>query len=470
MIPRRPSGRAAARFASPTRTTRPEPFTSSMARSLRRDVLAMGIPSMTGFLMLTIYDLVDIFWLARLGEGPVAAVTAFSAWQWILTFGNQIVGTGSVSFISRRFGAGDTEGCERAIQATFLLKAIVGLFAGAVGLLATRLALTTMGAAPEVVDLGVTYGTVRLLAVAPELMSFSVYTALRGIGRPSLGMWISIVGTLINLGLDPLLIFGAGPIPALGILGAAIASAIGFLTVTVWGMVALSSRHSPLRVRWITGPRPTIPEMKSMIRIGAPSGGAALSFSLFSATIVSLVAVHGTTAVALFGMAQKIIRFGRMLVGGLSLGSSALIGQQLGAGRLERAWLTTVVSARLGIGILLTFGGLVAIAAPQIARVFFPDAGTASAGVVYLRLLALGLPFAGITSAAEAAFSGAGLNAPTMIAEILVAWCLTVPLTMLLGQTLGAPGTLLGISCGEVMMAAALFVLLRRGNWLAHSI
>ncbi len=472
MIPSRPSGRVAARFASPTRTTRPEPFSSSMLRSLRRDVLAMGLPSMAGFLMLTIYDLVDIFWLARLGEGPVAAVTAFSAWQWVLTFANQIVGTGSVSFISRRFGAGDFEGCERSIQATFFLKALVGLGAGALGLVLTRTALGVMGAADDVVELGVSYGVIRWLAMAPELMSFSVYTALRGIGRPALGMWISIAGTIINLILDPILIFGLGPIPALGIRGAALATAVGFVTVTVWGMAALSSRHSAVRVRWWNGPRPRRAQLVAMIRIGLPSGGSALSYALFSATIVSLVAVYGTTAVALFGMAQKVIRFGRMLVAGLGLGSGALIGQQLGAGRLERAWLTTVVSARLGIGVLVVFAVVVCAGAPLIASAFFPDAATASAARPYLWILAAGVPFVGIVMAAEAAFSGAGLNGPPMVAQIIVSWAITIPLILFLGQGLGLGvlGALAAVAVGEGILAVAFTLLVRRGNWLAHAI
>jgi Na+-driven multidrug efflux pump len=212
--------------------------------------------------------------------------------------------------------------------------------------------------------------------------------------------------------------------------------------------------------------------MKAMIRIGAPSGFTSFSMALFMSVIVKLVAVYGTAVVALFGMAQKILRFGRMLVGGLGLGAGALVGQHLGAGRLERAWLTAVVSMRLGSGFLLVFGALVAGAAPILVSFFFRDEKLAGPGILYLRLMAIGLPFAGISVACENSFSGAGMNKPPMVVQIVTAWVLTVPAILLLGQGLdwGPPGAMLGIAIGEILGAMLSLGMLRRGAWLTHRI
>ncbi|GJM45479.1 MAG: MATE family efflux transporter [Gemmatimonadota bacterium] len=467
-----PSKRAAAHLASPTRTSPAEPFTPELEKELVREVLAMGLPSMAGFLLITIYDLVDIFWLARLGEAPVAAVTALSAYLWVLSFPNMIVGSGSVAFISRRYGAGNGPGTEISIKNTFLLKMLVGVVAGIVGLLTTRAALQLMGAAPDVVELGVRYGYAQWFALGAALVSFSVYTAMRGIGRPMLGMWISFAGTLINLILDPLLIFGIGPFPEFGIAGASIASACGFFTVSIWGIFALASPGSNVRVHWWRRPFYDLAEMKAMLRIGAPSGLSSLSVAVSGMVVVKLVAIYGTGPVALFGMAQKVLRFGRMLLGGLSLGSSALIGQYLGGGRLERAWLTAVVSTRLGTGTLLVFSLIVAAGAPWIVAFFFPDSEIAASGVLYLRLMAIGLPFAGITGAGESAFSGAGLNRPAMFVQLVMAWGLTVPAMLILGPGLGggAPGTVSGLAVGEILGALVAWAVVRRGAWLAHQL
>jgi len=472
MIRITPPRRVAAHLESTSRSTPLEPVTGELHRDLFRQVVGMGLPSMVSFLMITVYDLVDIFWLARLGEAPVAAVTAYSAFQWVLTFPNMIVGAGSVAFISRRYGAGDARATEVSIKNTFLLKFAVGLGAGAVGLVATRAALRLMGAAPPVVELGVAYSVPQLLVLWATLASFSVYTALRGIDRPRLAMWISGAGAVVNLVLDPLLIFGIGPFPALGIRGASIASALGFLTVTGWGCVALASRRSSVRVHWLSGPHPDLAEMRAMLRIGLPSGLTSFSYALFAGVIVKLVAVYGTGAVALFGMAQKILGFGRMLVGGLGLGASALVGHHLGSGRLERAWLTAILTVRLGAGFLLAFAGIVAAGAPLIVSAFFHDPALVPSGSLYLRLMAIGLPFTGISIAAENAFSGAGMNTPPMVIQVVVAWALTVPGVLLLGQGLGLgpAGAMAGIAAGEVLGAAMSWFMLRRGAWLAHRI
>lgn len=472
MISTRPSRRAAVHLASTTRTTAAEHVTPSLHRKLFRDVLAMGLPSMASFLMLTIYDLIDIFWLARLGEAPVAAVTAFMAYLWVLSFANMIVGAGSVAFISRRFGEGDARRTAQSIKNTFLLKTIVGVSAGALGFFTTRAALTLMGAAPDVVELGVQYGQIQCAALGAALVSFSVYTAFRGIGRPTLGMWISVAGMIVNLVLDPLLIFGIGPFPELGIRGASIASACGFLTVTLGGMAGLASPLSSVRVRWWSSPGVDVGEMKAMLRIGAPGGITSLSLALFGSVIVKLVAVYGTSAVALFGMAGKILGFGRMLIGGLGLGTGALIGQHLGAGRLERAWVTSIVSMRLGVATMLLFSAGVAAFAPQIVRFFFSDPELVAQGARFLRLMAIGLPFSAISGVAENSFSGAGLNAPPMRVRVASSWAITVPLVLVMGHVAGwgAPGAMAGMSLGEILGSVLFLILLRRGSWLAHKI
>jgi len=208
------------------------------------------------------------------------------------------------------------------------------------------------------------------------------------------------------------------------------------------------------------------------VHFGVPSGLSSFSYALFGTVVVKLIAVYGTGAVALFGMAQKILRFGHMLIAGLGLGSGALVGQHLGGGRLERAWLATVVSMRLGAGFLTAFGIGIAVFAPDLVAFFFADPELHGPGVLYLRLMTIGLPFIGITMAVENSFSGAGLNTPPMVVQVFAAWGVTVPGMFLLGQTLGrgAPGAMVGIAGGEVVGALLSLAMIRRGTWLSHRI
>lgn len=437
-----------------------------------RDVLGMGLPATASFLLLSLYDVVDVFWLAKLGEAPVAAVTIFSAVFWLLSFANCVIGSGSVAIISRRFGEGDLIGTERAIKNTFLGKLLVGLGFGFPGILVLPAGLRLLGASPELEALAMRYGVLQCATMALPLMSFSVYTAFRGIGRPGLGALISLVGAMVNLVVDPLLIFGVGPFPRLDVLGASIASTLGFLTVTLWGAVALASPRSPVRVRWIGRPSPSGREILQIARIGLPSAATSLSMALFGSATVKLMSLYGTTAVALFGMSQKILRFGGTVVAGLGLGSSALVGQYLGAGRLDRAWLCAVMTMRLATGTLLVFAVLVFLGAEMISRFFFADPALADRGATFLRILAPGLPFLGISAATDHAYSGAGRTVPPMLLQLATAWLITVPAMAALGQGvgLGARGALAGLPAGQGLAAALAFWMIRRGTWLTHRI
>ncbi len=469
MIPTTPSPRVAEILRREGVREFPTP---EMERSSLRELVHMGLPSTLSFLLLSLYDVADVFWLAKLGEGPVAAVTVFSAFFWILSFSNGIIGSGSVAVISRRFGEGDMIGTERAIKNTFFGKAAIGVVCGAIGIALLPHALGWLGAAPDVVDLGRRYGVLQCALLPFPLVSFSVYTAFRGIGRPALGMWISLAGALVNLLLDPLLIFGPGPFPELGILGASIASAAGFVTVTVWGFVGLASPHSPVRVRWLAAPWPSPAGTWRMAKVGLPSGVSSLSMALFASALVRLVADYGTQTVALFGMSQKVLRFGATVIAGLGLGSSALIGQHLGAGRLLRAWLTAVMTMRLASGSLFVFAAVAFVAAEPITYFFFPDPQLVAPGAAYLRVLASGLPFLGLSAGAEHAYSGAGKNVPPMYLQLGSAWLLTVPLMLLLGKGMGwgPAGTIAGVSLGQLLGGGVAVWMVRRGTWLTHRV
>lgn len=447
-------------------------FPPETVRSTLRELVGMGLPSTASFLLLSLYDVTDVFWLAKLGSAPVAAVTVFSAYLWLLSFANGIIGSGSVAVISQRFGEGDLTGAERSIKNTFLGKAIVGLVFGLPGVWLLPHAVRILGASPDVEALATRYGVLQCLTLPLPLMSFSVYTALRGIGRPGLGAAISVVGAVVNLVINPLLIFGVGPFPRLEILGSSIATSLGYFTVTLWGFVALASPRSPVRVRWLGAPYPDLKEAVRMARVGLPSGVSSLSSSLFTSALVKIVATYGTTPVALFGMSQKVLRFGQTVVAGLGLGSSALIGQYLGARRLERAWLCAVLTMRLASATLLVFASVVFLGAGALSRFFFPDPALADPGASYLRMLAVGLPFLGLSAGTDHAYSGAGRNGPPMLLQLAGAWLVTIPLMFLFGRGLGfgPVGTMAGVATGQAVAGIAAVWLLRRGSWLAHRV
>jgi putative MATE family efflux protein len=456
----------------PLNGAEPPGLAREIIRSIMKEVLSMGLPSMTGFLVASLYELVNMFWLAKIGPAPVAAVTMCTTFIWVLQFPNMVVGTGSVALVSRRFGEGDIPRTELSIKNTFILKFGIGMLLGVVGIAMLPWAMRLLGAAPDVVELAVTYGTVQLSIQGFALTGYSVYTALRSIGRPRAALWIQVLGTAVNCVLDPLLIFGIGPFPELGILGAAIATACAHITVVITGCLALESESSPVRVRWFQKPFASLDEMWQMFRIGFPAGINSLSFSLAMSAAVRLVSNYGTVMVALYGTSNKVLQFGIMMVVGLGLGTGALIGQLLGSKDLHKAWVAGVLSIRLALWITLGLCAGIELFAPLIVRMFFTDPSLLGPGVTILRIMALSLPFIGVHIGSETVFEGAGQNTPPMILAIVHSWGMVIPFMYLAGTILelGPNAVVAGWGLAHAIGGLAALWLFRRGSWLKYEV
>jgi putative MATE family efflux protein len=448
------------------------PFTRELKRQIRAEVLSMGLPSLTGFLVISFNELVSMFWLGRIGTAPQAAVTMSSTLIWLVSFANTIIGAGSVAAISRRYGESDIERTAQAIKATFYLKFVSGVLLGLVGLLLMNWGFLLLGAEPDVRTLATQYSAIQFLTMGFSMTSFSVYTALRSVGKPREAMLLQALGTGINLILDPLLIFGIGPFPELGVRGASIATATSYTTVVIVGCLQLSGPRSPVRVAWFRGRVPAWSEMWPVLRIGLPAGLNQMSFALAMSFAMKLIAHHGTDVVAIYGMGQKAIHFGVMMVVGLGLGTGALIGQFLGSRSLDKAWVAGVLSTRLAFWMMLAYGSLIFLGAPWIVEFFFKDAALYPLATSLLRIMALSLPLIGVHIGAETAFEGAGQNTPPMILSIVHSWVMVIPFMWLLGNylDLGPRGLLWGWTTAHAAGGAAGLWLFRRGSWLKHEV
>ena len=448
------------------------PFARELKREIRKEVLSMGLPSLTGFLVVSFNELVNMFWLGRIGTVPVAAVTMSGTLLWLAAFPNIVIGAGSVAAISRRFGELDFARTEQAIKSTFYLKFIVGMLSGLLGLLVMDWGFGFLGAEPDVHELCLHYSFIQFVTMGFAMTSFSVYTALRSIGKPREAMVLQAIGTGVNLVLDPLLIFGLGPFPEWGVRGASIATATSYITVVIAGCVLLASPKSPVRVRWFSRNLPPWSESWSVLRIGLPAGLNQLSFALAMSFAVKLIAHHGTDVVAIYGMGQKAVHFGVMMVVGLGLGTGALIGQFLGSRSLDKAWVAGVLSTRLAFWMMIIYGSAIFLGAPWIVQFFFKDASLYSLATGLLRIMAISLPLIGVHIGAETAFEGAGQNTPPMILSIIHSWLMVIPFMWLLGNylALGPYGLLWGWTAAHAAGGAAALWLFRRGTWLKHQV
>jgi len=437
----------------------------------------MGLPSMIGFGASNVYDIVDMFWLAKLGVEPPAAITFFFSFYWVISSANMIAGAGSVSVISQNFGSGDLDVTEASIKETLILKAVLALGCGAIGLAILKPVMTLLGASGNVLSMALEYGTIQLAGMVFSFCAFSVYTALRGIGNPKWAMSLMLTSICLNIVLDPLLIFGWWIFPELGVAGAAWASIIGYAFSVFGGLALLYGGWVNVRLRLIGKVKIKIQTMLKILKIGFPSGISSISFSLSRSIVMGLVAVYGTEAVAAYGIGNRVSAFGIMVIVGLGLGISALIGQILGAENRERAWKTANQSIAISMLLMVGFGAICFFAAGPLMRMFFtPNEPGAERvyqiGVVLMKVLAFSFPFIGQFITIENVFSGAGKNMPAMVLSIAGNWVLEIPLIIALASLLGMAenGVWLAITLSSAIGSTAFYLYYRRKTWLSHSV
>lgn len=436
--------------------------------SIIKSVLSMGLPSMLGFGIGNIYDLIDMFWLSRLGPEPVAAITILGPSLWVLHSANTIVGVGSVAIISRRYGEKDIIETEMSIKETIILKLLAGIFFGIIGFIFTPFILNLLGAKGEVLEAGIVYGRIIFAGMGFNFATYSIFTALRGTANPNIAMTIMFALSGLNMLLDPFMIFGWWIFPAMGVAGAAWATVIAYAVAFLTGLVILYMGKGNVRlhfrnarpVRWQT--------MWQILKIGLPSAIGQVSFSLARLVIMPMITIFGTAVVAAYGVSQRVSSLGITLLVGIGLGLSALIGHNLGAGKLDRARKTADQAILLSTGIMTALGIITFIFAAPIMRIFFRDPDIVGYGVSILRILAIGFPFLGLSLMMENVYTGAGENRPAMIYYILQAWCMEIPGVYLTTQILHLDQNAVWwtMTATIIISVLAFYLYFRRGKWL----
>lgn len=455
-----------------TATTEAPPTPAHDHKHILRGIWAMGYPSMIGFAATNLYTLADMYWVSRLGADRVAALTIFAAFYWVIGSANMVAGAGSVAVISRRFGEKDMEKTKTAILDAFILKVILAAVFATIGYILTPSIVVMLGATGDVVGYAITYGRIMILAMVFNFPTWTAYTALRGIRQPRAAMILMIASTVFNAVLDPILIFGWLGFPAMGVAGAAWASFIGFAVTVIAALVMFFAGAFHVKLDWAAVRRTNVGTMWQMLRIGLPSGISSTSFSLGRMVVTPMIAHFGAPVIAMYGAGNRVIELGVVMVVGLELGMSPLIGHALGAKDKALAWLTAKKAVWMGTLIMTGCGVLLAILALPATRVFFEGADYAQLGLDFFRINALSLPFLAVFILLEGAFSGAGDTVPPMVVSLIHSWVLEIPLIWLFAYPLGyGPiGVWWGFVVSSVVTAAGFLWWFKKKRWLEREV
>ncbi|UCE23933.1 MAG: MATE family efflux transporter [Candidatus Zixiibacteriota bacterium] len=438
--------------------------------SIIGSIMKMGLPSMFGFLSQNIYSFVDTYWVSRLPEkeAGVAAVTFFATILWFFFSFNQLVGPGSVAIISRRYGEKDYANAEKAIKETLLLKLVFGAVFGVIGYFFVGKMLVLMGAQGSALSEGIAYGRIMFVGMGVMFATYSIYTAMRGVANPQMAMYLMIGSNILNMVLDPIIMFGYFGLPAMGIKGAAIASVASYAITFAIGLYLFYSGHTNVRLHVRGKESISTASMWKIVKIGVPTWLGEMSFSGARLVITPLIAAFGTKVVAAYGVGNQVTHFGLMVLVGIGLGLSSLIGHNLGSRKYERAKKTADQAILLGVGLMVAFGIATFVFARPIMLLFFDSPDTLGYGVTMLRIFAISFPFLGAFLMAEEIHMGVGLNTPTMVVNIIHSWVLEVLPIFILTQMFNFNQDAIWwiIVAATVLSSIAFYLYYRRGRWL----
>lgn len=430
--------------------------------SVTSSILKMGLPSMFGFMSQNIYGLINMYWVSHLpqSESAVAGITFFNNLAWFLGTFNHLIGPGSVAVISQRYGEKEYDKTEKAIKETLVLKLVFGAVFGIVGFIFLPQLMWLIGARDEALSLGLQYGRIIFIGLPVNYAIWTIFTALRGTANPHKAMALMLGFSVLNIILDPILIFGWFGLPAFGMVGAAYASVITFFTIFAIGVWLFFAGHTNVRLHWKSREKMSLDTMWILIKIGIPSWLAEMSHSSSRLVITPMIAGYGTAVVAAYGVANQIMGLGFTLLVGVGLGLSALIGHNVGAGKTERAKRTGDKSVAMAVAAMSVFGLLTYVFAYQVLGVFFTNQETVAHGVGLLRIFALCMPFAGAFMMIEYVHTGVGLNTPAMIINILTAWGMQVLPILVMRQF---------FDCGETIVWWTMTISVTIGAWLFYA-
>ena len=434
--------------------------------SIGRAVVLLAIPMVLEMGMESLFVVVDIFFVAKLGADAVTAVGLTEA---VLTLLYAIaigLSTGATALVARRIGERNVEAARIvAVQAIWVAVGLA-LVTAAIGILYAEEVLELMGASPEVVAGGVGYTMVMLGGSVTILLIFMLNAVFRGAGDAVIAMRVLWVANGINIVLDPLLIFGVGPFPELGVMGAAVATTTGRGVGVLYQLYCLSRTESRIRLKLTDlGLRAQV--MLRLLRVSLPGAfqyTIAMSSYIF---LMRVISAYGSSAVAGFTIGIRIFAFTFLPAWGFSNAAATLVGQNLGAGEPERAersvWITAKYNAAFLVMVALVF-----IFVPEpIVRFFTSDPVVVAYGVDCLRYVSYGYGFYAVGLVVTQAFNGAGdTDTPTYI-NLFCFWLLQIPLAYVLAQELawGPQGVFITIAVCDSILAVIAVWLFRQGRW-----
>ena len=434
--------------------------------SIKKAIFMLAIPMILEMLMESIFALVDIIYVSQVSVNAVATVGLTES---VLTLVYAVaigLSMAATAVVARRIGEKDNVGANQTAVQVIFLGVFISVLISAIGILYPKEILSLMGGESSLIEEGFGYTKILLGGNITVMLLFLINAIFRGAGNASIAMWTLIVSNGLNIILDPIFIFGLGPIPAYGVEGAAIATTIGRGTAVIVQLFILFYGVGKIKIL-VKDIVLRVAVMVNLIKVSLGGIGQFLIGTSSWVFLMRIMSEFGSDVLAGYTIAIRIMMFTLMPAWGLSNAAATLVGQNLGAKQPERAeksvWQTGKYSAY--------FMGFVSVIYILFASTFlgwFSDNETVvKNGTLCLQIMAAGYIFYGYGMVVIQSFNGAGdTKTPTYI-NFICFWLFQLPIAYILAIWLdfGPIGVFLSITFAEVLIAIIGIIMFKKGKW-----
>lgn len=440
-----------------------ESFTTG---SIRRAIFMLSIPMILEMLMESIFAIVDIFYVSQVSVNAVATIgltESVITLVYAIAIGLSMAAT---AVVARRVGEKDLKGASQAAVQVIFLGTAVAILISVFGILYPKEILGLMGAEPDLIEEGYGYTKVLLGGNITIMLLFLINAVFRGAGNASIAMWTLILSNGLNIILDPIFIFGFGPIKAHGVEGAAIATTIGRGSAVVFQLGILFFGYSRIKIAF----KDLVLQVSVMWNLIKVSLGGIGQFLIGTSSWVFLMRImseFGSEVLAGYTIAIRVMMFTLMPAWGMSNAAATLVGQNLGAKQPERAETSVWITGKYSAIFMLLVSVVYLAFAPQIIGLFTEEVEVIENGSLCLRVIAAGYLFYGYGMVIINAFNGAGdTKTPTYI-NFVCFWLFQLPFAYFLAITLnyGPVGVFASITLAEVLIAIIGIIWFKKGKW-----
>ncbi|MEX0647030.1 MAG: MATE family efflux transporter [Balneolaceae bacterium] len=438
-------------------------FTSG---SISRAILILSIPMVLEMMMESVFAVADIFFVSKLGPEAVATVGITESLMTIMYAIAIGLSMGTTAIVSRRIGEGNPKGASVAAVQSVILGLIVSIPFAFLGIFYAPDLLRLMGASEEITTELYSYTAIMLGGNVVIMLLFIINAVFRGAGDAAISMKVLWFANILNIILDPILIFGLGPVPAMGITGAAIATTFSRGLGVCFQIYMLAGKSKRIEVL----ARDLKLEMNVMFRLVRVSLGGIGQFLIATASwvgLVRIIAEFGSIALAGYTIAIRIVMFSLLPSWGMSNAAATLVGQNLGAKKPERAEKSAWICGGINTLFLVFIGLGFYLFAEDLIRIFTPEEDVIAVGATSLKIICLGYIFYGMGMVMTQAFNGAGDTLTPTWLNFICFWMIEIPVAYMLalGLNMQEDGVFWSIVIAESLLGVLSIWIFRRGNW-----